>query len=156
MAVATLDELFRLPALDDFPGPFARRARQVAVELRDRWEKTVRRAAEGRTVPDLHAARDDYRALLDGHRLLVEQYQAVAGEHGRVFGANPEWAADLAAAAELRGLYDELFPRWQTLDDLFQLLIEKLAIPPEKVAAYAAKHPPPQSFWDEEIDPFAD
>ena len=34
MAAAILRELFRPPGLDDFPGPFARRARQVAEELR--------------------------------------------------------------------------------------------------------------------------
>lgn len=155
MATAMLDDLFRPPALDDFPGPFARRARQVAAELRGRWERTIRAAAEARKLPELHATRDDYRMLLEGHLRLIEQYQALSALHGQVFGSNPEWADDLAAAAGgLRGLYDQLFPRWQTLDDLYRIVGDAVAIPPEKWPALAAKFRPPDWWYDEDVDPF--
>ena len=156
MAAAILNELFRPRGLDDFPGPFAVRARQVAEELRDQWERTSREAARTRTIDELHAARGEYHALLKGHLRLVEEYQALTEVHQRVFGSNPAWAEELKRAAdELRKLYDELFPRWQSREDLTGILIDKFSLPNAALIALAEKHPPPQSWYDETDDPFA-
>src|SRR5947208_1685385 len=128
MSAAILQQLFRPPALDDFPGPFARRAREVAMELRDLWERTCRAAAEARKVEELHAVRDEYHALLKGHIRLLDEYRTLTELHQRAFGPNPARTAELdEARAELHSLYDSLFPRWQTLDDLYQILIEKFS-----------------------------
>ena len=57
---------------------------------------------------------------------------------------------------EVRRLYDELFPRWQTRDDLAHLLIEKFSLPAEKLRQLSAKHPPPASWLEETADPFTE
>jgi hypothetical protein len=76
--------------------------------------------------------------------------------HQRVFGSNRAWADELARAVdELRRLYDELFPRWQTREDLTGILIDKFSLPNVALIALAEKHPPPQSWYDETDDPFA-
>jgi hypothetical protein len=156
MSATMLRELFRPRAMEDFPGPFAHRAREVAEELRADWERTARTAAENRRLDELHAARDDYRALLKGHLRLLEDYLDLTEVHQRAFGPNPVWLEELKRAVdELRKLHDELFPRWQTRDDLAHILIEKFSVPAEKLRDLAAKHPPPASWLEETTDPFS-
>lgn len=155
MAATMLRELFRPRAMEDFPGPFACRARETAEELRADWERTARTAAENRRLNELHATRDDYRALLTGHLRLLEDYLDLTELHQRAFGPNRVWMEELKRAVdELRKLHDELFPRWQTRDDLAQILIEKFSLPAEKLRELAAKHPPPASWLEETTDPF--
>jgi hypothetical protein len=157
MATAVLRELFDVRAMDDFPGPFARRARQTVAELRALWELTSREAARNRRLADLHAARDDYRELLEAHLGLLKEYAAVAALHRRAFGPAAGWDDELSrAAADLAALHAELFPRWQSEADLQQLLIEKFTLAPDALRARAAAHPPPASWLDETADPFAD
>jgi len=60
------------------------------------------------------------------------------------------------AANELKALHDELFPRWQTADDLHQLLVDKFSLAADKLRELAATHPPPTSWMEETIDPFSD
>ncbi|HEV3438506.1 MAG TPA: hypothetical protein VG122_14175 [Gemmata sp.] len=155
MAVAMLRELFRPRAMADFPGPFAARARQVAEELRHDWDRTCRDAAENRRLEELHATRDDYQVLLKGHLRLLEDYLALTELHQSMFGSNPVWAEELSyAVGGLRNLYEELFPRWQTLQDLAQLAIEKFSLPTERLRELALKYPPPSSWYEETADPF--
>ena len=45
--------------------------------------------------------------------------------------------------------------RWQTLDDLYQILIEKFTLPAAKLDEIAAKHPPPPSWFEGTDDPFS-
>ena len=155
MPAMMLKKLFQIPALDDFPGPFVHRARSVSHELRDLWERTSRDAAANRKVDDLHAARDAYRALLQGHLRLLEDYLSVAELHQLHMGSASKRIAELRRAVDdLRQLHDELFPRWQTLDDLHAILTQKLTLPNAKLDELAAKHSPPQSWYEESIDPF--
>ena len=157
MAAPMLRELFDLSEMNEFPGPFARRARQVAEELRNTWDRTSREAATNRRLGDLHAARDDYRALLTGHLRLLEEYLTLTNLHQRAFGSNRIWLDELnRAVAELKKLHDELFPRWQTEEDLHQILVEQLSLPAEKLRELAVKSPPPASWYEETADPFSD
>ena len=156
MSATLLHDLFGPPGLDDFPGPFAHRAREVAEELRAEWERTSRAAAETRRLDDLHAARDDYHDLLKGHLRLLEDYLALTELHQKVLGSNPVWADELRRAVDtLRTLYAELFPRWQTASDLHQIVIEKLTLPAERLRALAATYPPPAAWYEETADPFS-
>lgn len=72
MAAAMLRELLRPRAMDDFPGPFAHRARETAEQLRKVWSRISREAALNHRLDDLQAARDDYHALRVGHLRLLE------------------------------------------------------------------------------------
>lgn len=156
MAATMLRELFHPPAMHDFPGPFAHRARQVAEELREVWDKTCRDAATNRRVEDLHATRDGYQALLKGHLRLLEDYLSLTELHQQLFGSSQVWIKELSSAvSQLRKLHDELFPRWQTIDDLHQILIEKFSLPAEQLRQLAAKHSPPPSWYEETDDPFS-
>jgi hypothetical protein len=51
---------------------------------------------------------------------------------------------------QLQKHYDSLFPRWQTLDDLEAILLERISLPNEQLKELAAKYPPPQSIWPRE------
>jgi hypothetical protein len=156
MPAAMLRDLFRPRAMADFPGPFATRARQVVEELRQDWEKTSRDAAENRRIDELHATREDYQDLLEGHLNLLEYYLTLSKLHHRLFGSNLLWIEELnRAVSELREHYEQLFPRWQSSRDLAQLLVDKFSIPTEKLKELAAKNPPPNSWYEETIDPFA-
>lgn len=156
MATAILKQLFRSRALDDFPGPFAERARLTAGELRELWDRASRDAAENRRLEELHAARDEYRELLAGHLRLLNEYLSLAELHSRALGSNPAWAAELRhAVSDLQSLHDSLFPRWQTLQDLQHILIEKFSLPAEKLRERAALSPPPQAWFEETADPFS-
>jgi hypothetical protein len=156
MAATMLRDLFRPHAMADFPGPFASRARQVVEELRSDWDRTCRDAAENRRIEDLHAAREDYQSLLKGHLRLLEDYLSLTELHQRAFGSNTLWIDELnRAVSELRNLYDELFPRWKTSQDLAQLLIEKFSLSNEQLQTLALKQPPPQSWYEETADPFS-
>ena len=155
MATAMLRQLFSPRALDGFPGPVADRACQTADELRDLWDRTSRAAAANRRLDELHAARAEYRELLAGHLNLLEDYAALADMHRRALGANAAAADTLnRAVSALRSLHDELFPRWQTVQDLQQILIEQFSLPADKLRELAAKLPPPAAWLDETIDPF--
>ncbi len=156
MPTVMLRSLFELPALEDFPGPFAHRARQVARELRRLWERTSREVAIARKVPELHATRDEYEALLKGHLRLLEEYLALAELHDHILGPTRARIDELRGAVrDLRQHYDELFPRWQTLEDLYSILNEKLSPSAEKLKSLAAQHPPPRSWYEETDDPFS-
>lgn len=156
MAAAMLRELFRPRAMADFPGPFATRARRVVEELQHDWEQTSRNAAENRRIEELYLTRNDYQDLLNGHLRLLEYYLYLAKLHHRLFGANPLWAEELSRAiCELKKHHDDLFPRWQTSQDLVQLLIEKFSLPSDKLQTLSAKYQPPPSWYEETADPFA-
>ena len=126
MATAMLHSLFRPRAVDDFSGPFARRAQETAEAFRRDWDRTARDAAENHRLGERHASREEYHALLSGHLRLLEEYLSLTEVHQRAFGPNPVWATELSTAVEvLKRLHDELFPRWQTADDLARILIER-------------------------------
>lgn len=127
MTSPMLRELFRPRVVSDFPGPMARKARQVADQLRAAWDRSWRSAVETGRLDDLHETRDQYHALLHGHLQFLGQYRAVAELHRRMLGSNPVWVEELSRAeSDLRCFYEELFPRWQTAQDLCELLAERV------------------------------
>ena len=125
--------------------------RDLPEQLTERRKQMFGDAAEARRLPELHAGRDDYRRLYDHYVGAAEHYAGVAEAAG-----DPS-AADFARVAdEVRAQRDDLFGRWQTLDDLYRVVIDLFTPSPERSAYLAAKYPPPASFWDETDDPFSD
>lgn len=120
-----------------------------ARHLLDAWNHVCRRATETGSAEELHAARDDYQAFLLAHLKILDGLLTLStrfeGEH-----PHAEIARLLAPTRErLQKHYDSLFPRWQTLEDLEAILLERVSLPSDQLKALAAKHPPPQSWYDE-------
>lgn len=117
--------------------------------LQDAWNHVCGQAIRGGSAEELHAARDDYQAILLGHLKILDGCLALVS---RFEGEFPE--AELAerfaqTRNELQKHYDALFPRWQTIDDLEAMLLERASLPNDQLKELAAKHPPPQAWYDE-------
>lgn len=147
----------------DHPNPPGGRADRIAHAIQRHWDEISRDAAEHRRVDELHSARDDYHSILLANIELLEKHLALTKVYLQVDdrGVSAIRLTDAAkslkgALARLKSHYDLLFPRWQTVDDLQQILIEKLSPSSEKLRDLAHRYPPPASWLDETIDPFAD
>jgi hypothetical protein len=124
--------------------------RDLPDQLAERRRTMFRDAALRRQVPELHAGRDDYRRLYDGYIESAERSRDLAEAAGSPLAAEFARVAD-----EVRKQRDELFDRWQTLDDLYRIIVDALAIPPDRWPALAAGFRPPDWWYDEAEDPFA-
>jgi hypothetical protein len=117
--------------------------------LRDAWDRVCDRAIQNGSAEELHAARNDYQAVLLAHLKILEGYSVLLT---RFDGPHPDAAlADRLAHTrdELQTHYDWLFPRWQTLDDLEAILLERISLPNDRLKTLAAKCPPPPAWYDE-------
>jgi hypothetical protein len=136
------------PPFFPFEVPFFRYEHSVR-HLTDAWERVCRQATDNGSAEELHAARDDYQAILlsqlkilDGYSVLLSRFN---GEH-----PHTEFAEQLTRSRDrLQKHYDSLFPRWQTLDDLEAILLERISLPNDSLKKLADKYPPPQSWYDE-------
>lgn len=117
--------------------------------LTEAWDDVCRRAIEIGSADALHAARDDYQAVLLGHLKILDGYLMLLS---RSESERPD-VAFLGLVARTRdGLqahYDSLFPRWQTLDDLEAILLERASPSNDALKELAAKYPPPPAWYDE-------
>jgi hypothetical protein len=141
-----------------FPEPWFMRGQPVARILRDRWEALCQETMRTGWIEELHAARGDIQAVFDRYLALFKDYGALFDLSGRLGDRNGRFhqAREAVARAtdELARLYGEIFPGWQTLHDLAEMLIETFPLSQEQLKALAAAHPPPQSWYDEDFDPF--
>jgi hypothetical protein len=119
-------------------------------QLADRRMQLFRGAALNRRIEELHAGRDEYRRLYDDYIGVAERFRALADTVGSPLAAEFERVAEA-----VRRQRDELFNRWQTYDDLCEIMIEHIQPSAEQLKKLADKHPPPQSWYDEDFDPFA-
>jgi hypothetical protein len=118
-------------------------------QLAERRERLFRDAAVNDRAAELHDGREEYRRIYDDYIAAAERFRALAETAGSPLAADFE-----RVAGAVRGLRDALFGRWQTFDDLCELLIEVIRPSAAQLRAYAANHPPPQSWFDETDDPF--
>lgn len=113
------------------------------------WEHVCRRALQTGDAEELHATRNDYEALLLGHLKLLDGHlmllNCFPNEYPhREFGERMSRTRD-----ELQRHYDTLFPRWQTLEDLEALLLERASVSNDRLKALATAHSPSQAWYDE-------
>lgn len=120
-------------------------------ELRDRWKATCREVGKSNRVEELHAVRENYLRILQAYSLILKGTVLLLPEAN---GHYPEPERLRKCLDEVQALLDELASRWVTLDDLYSIVAEHLAPSPERAAALAAAYPPPQSWYDEDFDPF--
>jgi hypothetical protein len=140
-----------------FPdGPFP--PHRSADEWQQNWDRVCENATATKQVEALHAARDEYEAALQAQIRILKDTLFLA-EFGHRSGENgsPRTEPWRTAAENLQRFHDELFGRWKTLDDLYRILIEKFSLPAAELKRLAAMYPPPQSWFDEDLDDiFAD
>src|SRR5437588_4919068 len=84
-------------------------------QLADRRKQLFREAAMNDRAKELHAGRDEYRQLHDDYIGAAEKFRALADAAGSPLAVEFERVAEA-----VRRQRDELFGRWQTLDDLYE------------------------------------
>jgi len=144
-----LKDLMPLSEGNEGFGDFLRQASDLARSLPERWERAIRSASRSHTISVLHESRDEYRATLESHQRMLDELRAIAELRQQ------DTSEIDTAASGLRALHDRLFPGWNTLDDLYRIVIESLTLPASRLDEIARKHPLPQSWWDETDDPFS-
>ena len=126
------------------------RAAVTRPDLATDWDRLCREAVRAGRVPELHAARGDVQALFHAHLQILDGCLTVADR----LGGPPAEADRLAAVrADIQRLHDGLFPRWQSEDDLDDILVDLLSIPNERLIALAQGSPPPVWWWADDDDP---
>lgn len=116
------------------------------------WDQVCRQAIESGNAEVLHAARDDYQTFLLAHLKILDGLLILAT---RFEGEYRHIKIDKLTANtrdELQKHYDSLFPRWQTLEDLEGILLERISLSNEQLKASAAKYPPPAAWYNQPDD----
>lgn len=155
MVAAVVRELFEPYPFFHHPEPwflFEHGRRRVV----HAWERVCAEALRTGDAERLHAARDDYQAILLGYLKLLDGYLMLAGRFGGEFDFPPQELADRLNETrdEIQKHYDSLFPRWQTLDDLEAILLERITPSNAELKELAKKYPPPPSWYEETENPF--
>lgn len=121
---------------------------EYAHEVTRAWERACDSATRTGSANDLHAARDDYQTALLAHLKILDGWLTLLGRFPHEY---PDGFAERMASNRdaLQRHYDALFPRWQTVDDLEALLLERASLSNEQLKALAAAHAPPQAWYDE-------
>ncbi len=148
MVVAPVRELFEPFSRTRQPEPWVR-PELIGGALVSAWERVSADTLRGGDAEPLHATRDDYRTGLLAALQLLDGYLTLSARSG-----DP---ADRLRASrdEIQKHYDSLFPRWQTLDDLEGILLERFTPSNAELKELAKKNPPPASWWEETKNPFA-
>ena len=138
------------PLLRELTGPFPPwllHERNVR-HLTDGWGHVCRLAIQNGSAEDLHAARDDYQAVLAAHLKILDGCLSVLSRF-QGEGTHAEFTERVTGARDdLQQHYDALFPRWQTLDDLEAILLERVSLPNDQLKALAAKYSPAPAWYD--------
>ncbi len=124
----------------------------IVQHLTAAWEQICHRITQTGSAEELHATRDDYQTTLLGYLKILDGYLTVMS---RFLGDDPD--GELLNRFKLNRTllqkhYDSLFPRWQTLDDLEAILLERVSLPNEQLKELASKYPPPPAWYDEADD----
>lgn len=144
---------------DDEAAEVARRLQAIIPQVLDTpkklqsgWRSLIREVAKTGRVEELHAERADYEAVYVGYLHSLADFERLA----RLLGS-PSLADQFRAVAEETAeLQTYTFLRWETLDDLKAIVaVETHPLTAEQLRRFAASSPPPQSWYDETIDPFA-
>lgn len=121
----------------------------VVQHLPTAWEQTCSRIIQTASAEELQATRDDYHAALLGYLKILDGCLAVMSRFNGD-DSNKDLLNRISLSRdELQKHYDSLFPRWQTLDNLEAILLERISLPNEQLKDLAAKYPPPAAWYDE-------
>jgi hypothetical protein len=130
----------------------------VAIRLPERARRVWRRLCEegwaGRTNA-VHAAREELQKDFERKFWLITKARHTAQQFAALTGTMlPDANRLQEAEEELHRLHAEIFGRWQTLEDLEDLLAARYPLPDERLQKIGTKHQPPESWYSEEEKPF--
>jgi len=123
-------------------------------EMRRTWEELCRAGMAGKAA-DVHAAREGLLHRFEARLHLVDRVAAVAKMVTALTGLEMPGLERLPqAAAELVRLKESIFARWETLEDLEDMLAERFPLPNAKLEVLGRQYRPPQAWFDQEGKPF--
>lgn len=123
---------------------------KLSEQLEPRREKLFHQAAEPNRLRELHDGRADYLKILEVHQRIVERFQALAET------VNSPLSSEFEAISEqLRQQRESLEQRWRSFEDLYALALEGLQPSSHRLQTLTVSHPPPESWMNETMDPFA-
>jgi hypothetical protein len=130
----------------------------LTVFLRERWDAVCQETIQTGRIAELHAARDDIKAVFDAYLNLLKDSVALFGLSNRLIERNglfQHMRDELTRATDdLKQLRDEIFANWQTEDDIGAVLVEKFPLSTSQLEEIAKRSPPPHSWYEETFDPF--
>jgi hypothetical protein len=140
------------PLLRELAGPFRPIIPfEYAQDVSEAWERACRQATQSGSAEELHATRDDYQTALLAHLKILDGWLVLLSRFPHEYSS--DFAARMTSSRQqLQTHYDSLFPRWQTLDDLEEMLLERVSISNDRLKTLAAQYPPPQAWYDEPND----
>lgn len=118
------------------------------------WERVCADALGTGDAEPLHQVRERYQTALLGHLKVLDGYLMLLTGAQEPFDTPPNEHHDLLGTSrdEIRKHYDALFPRWQTLEDLEGILLDRITPSNEALTELAKRSPAPAS-WYEQPDP---
>lgn len=119
---------------------------------RSRWVATCKKAATTDRVEELHGVRDQYLRVLEAYSHIIKGMLLLVdeGTEGSPARSRLQFSLD-----DVQALHADLLTRWVTLDDLYAIIVEYLSPTAEQARQIAATSRPPQSWYDEDADPFS-
>ena len=147
MVATPVRELFEPFSRSRQPEPWVQ-PESIGESLVRAWDRVSADTLRSGDAEHLHATRDEYRTGLLAALQLLDGYLILTARSG-------DPADRLRASRDALQLHhNSLFPRWQTLDDLEGILLERITPSNAELKELAAKYPPPASWWEETENPF--
>jgi hypothetical protein len=129
-------------------------ALRLAMGSRADWMRCVQEVAAGRGA-EVHAARSGFEQRLRTHAEIVRRGVRLVRAANQVAEQPLPGSERLGEALkELERLQTGVLDHWQSLDDLEELAVAWFPLPSAKLEQLAPKLAPPQSWYDEEGQPF--
>lgn len=124
--------------------------------LRNLWRQWVQLAAPGSSGKLLHPLRDVWFRLIDRSLSLIRLMIRVVPRAADLAGSPPAGADRLPAVLREVEQFRDLFAeRWQTADDVEDMVLaETDPLPPALLDALADKYRPPAEWYDEGVKPW--
>jgi hypothetical protein len=124
--------------------------------VRSTWSKLARGVAEAGGIEQLHAARDEYRDIMRDWIRQLEEFVEFCHRVSASLGQTPPIVAQAEQGlVSLKHFESNLFERWQTLEDLEDLILAEVhPLTAAELSTLAKKYPPPPAWYDETADPF--
>jgi len=123
-------------------------------QFEEGWRLICQEVLDGRTG-QAHSERDHFlRTFQEWHLLLAEARDLARFAERVTQRSLPEAAQAESEAAALEARLKKLSARWQTAEDLEDIVAEGLAPSAEKLEAVRRKHGYPQAWYDDDSKPF--